>query len=253
MTRSGGTGSLSYNISPVLPAGLSFSAATGLITGTPTAVSPAASYMVTVTDANGATATASFSLTVNPATPTLQWSAPASIAYGPPLSANQLDAIASVPGAFVYNPPAATVLPPGMHTLTATFTPADTTDYGTPPSVTVILNVTSAALNITANNATRVFGSANPGFTGAVTGAVNGDTFTESFSSTTTVASSVGTYAIVPSVTGKNLADYSVQTTNGALSITLTISGTQSQTAVPGGRATYSFNLAPEYGVYPGR
>src|SRR6201999_1840125 len=64
VTGTGGTGPLTYSIAPALPAGLSFNTATGLITGTPTAVSPAASYTVTVTDADNATATASFSLTV---------------------------------------------------------------------------------------------------------------------------------------------------------------------------------------------
>lgn len=216
----GGSGTLSYGIAPALPAGLSFSMATGSITGTPTVVSPAASYTVTVTDANGATATASFSLTVNPATPTLNWAAPGSIAYGTPLSANQLDATASVSGTFVYNPPAGMVLPPGMHTLTATFTPAETTDYKTPQPVTVTLDVTSAKLIVTANSATRVYGAANPAFTGTVTGTVNGDSFTESFTTTATQSSPVNTYPIVPSVTGANLSDYTVAIHNGALTIT---------------------------------
>ena len=222
----GGTAPLSYSISPALPGGLSFTSSTGAISGTPTAVSAAATYTVTVTDTNGGTATASFSLAVNPVTPTLHWAAPANIAYDTPLSANQLDATASVPGAFVYNPPAGTVLAPGMHTLTATFTPTDTTDYKTPPPVTVSLDVTSATLTVTANNATRVYGAANPAFTGTVSGAVNGDAFTESFFTTATVTSNVGTYPIVPSVTGTNLADYSVQTTNGALTIAQATSAT---------------------------
>ena len=226
VTGAGGSGTLSYGVAPALPAGLSFSTATGAITGTPMAVSPATSYTITVTDTNGAMATANFSLAVNPATPTLNWGTPASIRYGTPLSANQLDATASVPGTFVYNPPTGTVLPPGTHTLTASFTPADTTDYKTPQPVTVTLVVTSATLVVTANSATRVYGAANPAFTGSVTGAVNGNAFTESFSTTATVTSNVGTYPIVPSATGTDLADYSVQTTNGALTITQASSAT---------------------------
>ena len=240
VTGAGGTGTLTYGVAPELPAGLSFSTATGSITGTPTAVSPAASYTVTVTDADNATATASFSLTVNSATPTLNWAAPASIAYGTPLSGNQLDATASVSGTFVYNPAAGTVLPPGMHTLTATFTPADTTGYKTPQPVTATLSVTSGTLIVTANSVTRVYGSADPAFTGAVTGAFNGDTVTESFSTTATMASNVGTYSIVPSVTGTNLADYSEQTTNGTLSITQAGSATTlsaSSTSITSGQS----------------
>jgi YVTN family beta-propeller protein len=64
VTVSGGTGTLSYGVSPTLPAGLSFSTTTGAITGTPTVTSAATTYTVTITDQNSATATATFSLTV---------------------------------------------------------------------------------------------------------------------------------------------------------------------------------------------
>ena len=65
VTGSGGTGTLSYSVSPALPIGLSMASATGAITGTPTATETAIVHTVTVTDANGASATASFTLTVN--------------------------------------------------------------------------------------------------------------------------------------------------------------------------------------------
>ncbi len=67
VTGSGGTTPLTYSISPVLPAGLALNSSTGAITGTPTAASPQTMYTVTVTDNNQATATGSFSLTVNAA------------------------------------------------------------------------------------------------------------------------------------------------------------------------------------------
>lgn len=69
----GGTGALSYSLAPALPAGLVLSSATGVVSGTPTAISAAAAYVVTVTDSNNMTATASFSLTVGtiPTTVTL--------------------------------------------------------------------------------------------------------------------------------------------------------------------------------------
>jgi hypothetical protein len=63
--------------------------------------------------------------------PTLTWATPAPITFGTPLSGTQLDATASVPGSFSYSPPAGTVLQPGTQTLTATFTPTDTTDFTT--------------------------------------------------------------------------------------------------------------------------
>jgi len=69
----GGTGALSYSVAPALPPGLAISSATGVVSGTPTAVSAAAAYVVTVTDSNNTTATTSFSLTVGtiPTTVTL--------------------------------------------------------------------------------------------------------------------------------------------------------------------------------------
>jgi sugar lactone lactonase YvrE len=65
VTGSGGTGTLTYSVSPSLPTGLTLSSSTGGITGTPTVTSAATTYTLTVTDANNATATATFSLTVN--------------------------------------------------------------------------------------------------------------------------------------------------------------------------------------------
>ncbi len=67
VTGGGGTAPLTYSVLPALPTGLSINASNGLISGTPTAASPATSYTVTVTDSNHATATAMFSLTVNSA------------------------------------------------------------------------------------------------------------------------------------------------------------------------------------------
>jgi hypothetical protein len=75
-------------------------------------------------------------------------------------------------------------------------------------------------LTVTANNATRVYGAANPTFSGTVTGAQTGDAFTESFATTATTTSAVGSYPIVPSVTGSNLANYTVNIVNGTLTVT---------------------------------
>ncbi|MEO6610455.1 MAG: IPT/TIG domain-containing protein, partial [Aestuariivirga sp.] len=50
ISASGGFGTLSFTVSPALPAGLAINAVTGVITGTPSAVAPAANFIVTVTD-----------------------------------------------------------------------------------------------------------------------------------------------------------------------------------------------------------
>jgi hypothetical protein len=166
------------------------------------------------------TATKSVSLVVTRATPGITWPTPPAITYGTAIGAAQLNATASTAGTFVYSPASGTVPGAGTQTLSVTFTPTDTTDYAPSGASTVALVVNKAPLAIAANSGTRVFGTANPVLSGTVTGAVNGDTFTESFSTAAMLASPVGGYPIVPAVTGTNLANYAVTPTNGALTVT---------------------------------
>ena len=149
---------------------------------------------------------------------TISWATPASIAYGTMLSSSQLNATTPVAGTFSYTPAAGSVLQAGQHTLSVTFTPTDTTNYQTLTS-SVLLTVNKVPLNIGANNISRVYGTANPTFSDVLSGAINGDTFAETFSTSASILSQAGTYAIVPSVTGSSLADYTVAATNGTLTI----------------------------------
>ncbi len=118
-------------------------------------------------------ATASNTLTVGPATPIINWPAPAPVAYGTALSGAQLDATASfnganVAGAFVYSPAAGTVLNAGSQTLSVTFTPTDTTDYTT---------VTGGA-TLTVNQAAQTIALTFNPLPVLTNGAAAGDTFT---------------------------------------------------------------------------
>jgi hypothetical protein len=65
------------------------------------------------------------------------------------------------------------------------------------------LTVTPAVLNITADNASKVYGAALPVFTGTVSGLVNGDAaagvLSLGFATTATAGSNAGAYAITPS------------------------------------------------------
>ncbi|MGA3127081.1 MAG: MBG domain-containing protein [Candidatus Korobacteraceae bacterium] len=102
--------------------------------------------------------TATDSVTINVAKATLtsaSWATPVGITYGTALSSTQLNAVAPtwtvggttapVAGAWVYTPPAGTVLLAGSgQTLTATFTPTDTTDFNSPEILTVTINVAKA-------------------------------------------------------------------------------------------------------------
>ena len=70
-------------------------------------------------------------LIVTLATPLITWNPPAAITHGKALNSTQLNARSNVGGTFAYSPPAGTVLAAGQYTLTATFTPNNTTNYTT--------------------------------------------------------------------------------------------------------------------------
>jgi hypothetical protein len=106
------------------------------------------SVTFTPTDTNVPVAQATVPFTVNKATPTVTWPAPASIVYGTALSSAQLNATASVPGTFAYNPAAGEVLAAGKHEISATFTPRNTADEAT-VQATVSLTVSKATPIIT--------------------------------------------------------------------------------------------------------
>ena len=74
---------------------------------------------------------AAVSIVVTKATPALSWQKPADIRYGTALDDTQLNASTPVSGRFDYSPAPGDVLSPGKHTLSVTFTPADTANYHT--------------------------------------------------------------------------------------------------------------------------
>jgi hypothetical protein len=88
----------------------------------------------------------------------LSWPASAGIAYGTPLGSAQLDAGAITSGTYAYTPPAGTVLSAGTNILSVTFTPSDTTDYGSAVTTNVSL-VVSPAVVAPAIQSVRVSGS----------------------------------------------------------------------------------------------
>lgn len=92
-------------------------------------------------------------LTVTKRTVVLAWATPASIIYGTEITGLQLNPTADEAGTWTYDPDAHTVLPAGTHTLSAEFTPTDTSRYigGT---ITV---------DIVVGKATPVITWANPG------------------------------------------------------------------------------------------
>jgi len=83
------------------------------------------------------------------------------------------------------------------------------------------LTIGPATLTVAAANATRSYGVANPAFSGTLTGVLNGDNISASYSTTATVANSIGPYPIAPALIDPDgkLANYSVSTTGGTLTI----------------------------------
>lgn len=83
-----------------------------------------------------------------------------------------------------------------------------------------VLTITAAALTVTAKDASKVYGDANPTFEGVITGIKNNDAITAVYSTPATAGSSVGEYKIEPTLAGTSLSNYIVTKTDGKLTIT---------------------------------
>jgi hypothetical protein len=181
---------------------------------------------VTFTPADTAhytTATATVTINVNPATPVVTWANPADITYGTPLGAGQLNATSNVAGTLVYSVPGGTVLHAGnAQTLQVTFTPNDTIDYTT-VTQQVTISVNPAALTITADAQTKVYGSTDPALTYQASGFQLSDTAVTVLSGALTRApgESVagGPYTISQGTLATD-SNYTISFTGSSLSIT---------------------------------
>jgi subtilisin-like proprotein convertase family protein len=154
--------------------------------------------------------------------PSVTWSNPPAITYGTALGPAQLSATANVPGSFSYGPPAGTVLQAGLgQSLSVTFVPSDTNDYLT-ATATVTLDVLPQPLAVTANDASRTYGTTNPPLAGSIVGVTNADNITAVFTTAADASSPVGSYPIVPVLQDPNgaLGNYSVTTNSATLYVT---------------------------------
>jgi hypothetical protein len=215
-------GSAQLDATASIPGTFTYTPAAGTILGA--GMNQTLSTTFTPIDANHySTVTATATINVLPATPTLIWTAPSAIVYGTPLGPAQLDATASTAGTFTYRPAAGTVLSAGAgQMLSVGFTPDDTTDYLS-TTASVLLNVVQAPLTIAVNDAARVYGQPNPDFTVSFSGLVNGDTPSDlagalSFDTTATIASDVGAYDV--NAGGLSSSNYSIRQIKGTLTIT---------------------------------
>ena len=208
---------------------------------TPTSVG---SY--TITAAQGTLAASNYgftfatgTLTITKATLTVT-AGNASRAYGvanPAFSASATGAVNGDTFSFTESTTATTSSPVGTYAIAPVATGTNLANY-TVVYVNGTLTVGQATLTVTAGNASRAYGVANPAFAASATGAVNGDTFSFTESTTATPSSPVGTYAIVPVATGTNLANYTVVYVNGTLTVG------QATLTVTAGNASRAYEVA---------
>jgi uncharacterized repeat protein (TIGR01451 family) len=137
-SSSGGT-IVSYSISPALPSGLSFSTSTGVISGTPGALSTQQGYLVTATNSGGST-TATVTITVNDAAPrTLTYvQNPAVFTKGQTLAGDSPSSAGGTVISYSISP----APPQGL-----TFSTATGVLGGTPSAITAQANYTVTATN----------------------------------------------------------------------------------------------------------
>ena len=119
----------------------------------------------------------------------------------------------------------AIVPPSGALSITAVFSPASI-NYASSTSAPQTVNIAKASLTVTAGNASRQFGTANPAFTYTISGFVNGDTQasattgTPTETSTATTTSPQGTSAITITQGTMAAVNYTFTFVNGTLTIT---------------------------------
>jgi hypothetical protein len=138
---------------------LTYSPALGTVLAAGTQTLSAVFTPTDTTDFTSVTTTATINVTV--ATPALTWlPSPATLAYGTPLSAAQLDATSSAPGTFAYTPAPGAVLGVGTQTLTAVFTPTDSKDFkSVTATTTIIVTAATPAVTWTPSPATFTYGT----------------------------------------------------------------------------------------------
>jgi MBG domain (YGX type)/FG-GAP-like repeat len=175
------------------------------------------------------TLSATFNITTRQVSQRITFTTPTAQIYGATLT---LDASASSGLAVTYTSQSTTVctvsgsIATMIHVGTCRIQASQSgnTEYMAAPNVTVSFAVDKAPLTVTANNASRAYFAANPTFTYAIAGFVNGDTAsvvsgTAGLTTAATTTSAPGTYSITFSSELLTATNYSFTYVSGTLTV----------------------------------
>ena len=110
----------------------------------------------------------------------------------------------------------ASSLPVGNYPIT--FTYSGDINYSSASGATT-LSITPARLTVTVDNVIRTYGTSNPDFTSTITGALNGDIFTNTYFTAATVTAPTGNYLINDVVSGPAASNYAIVVLPGVLCV----------------------------------
>ena len=232
MPTSSGGPVVSYSVSPALPGGLSLSATTGVISGTPIAATPAANYVVTATNSGGNT-TASVNITVNDKPLNLVYSLnPATYTKGAAITPNN----PSSGGGPVVSYSVSPALPAGLGLNTNTGIIS-----GTPTAITSTATYTVTATNSLGSATAGVVITVNDVAPSSLTYSTNPATYEKGITATPNTPTSSGgpvvSYSVSPALPG----GLNFSSTSGVISGTptaITPTGTYTVTATNTGGST---------------
>jgi hypothetical protein len=121
---------------------------------------------------------------------------------------------------------ASSTTPVGTYPITVVFSGGSYLNYGFPPAVTstgapAVVTENPAPLSYKIPAITSLYGAlpVSYGANATITGAVNGDTFSATFSPPDSSILDVGTYTVTPTVTGAHVANYTVTATPATLTV----------------------------------
>lgn len=207
---------ISYSVNKSLPSGLSFSTSTGVISGTPSVISASSAYAVTATNTTGSyTFNVTFQVVAPSITPPAISYSPSTFTYNYGQSITNIFAINTggtaslwainkqLPTGMIFNTSTGEISGSALSaTGTQTYT-VSASNAGGISTAFLTITVNKVTLTVTANNASRNYGTNNPTFTLGYSGFVGGDNASSLTRQPliTTVAnnnSNIGTYVIIP-------------------------------------------------------